>query len=142
MYTNSIWHPIQISFNFHPPQRNDKHNDIILVCILNFKKRLFNYTVLMRVTYATPCLNTSPQHKTASSAITANSSAYDPVYNSACCFLASQPFNYANAEVLAHNATNISLFKPTWVKSTTPGSQKRMSFLWRNEENAQGTQGA
>lgn len=43
--------------------------------------------------------------------------------------VAFQPFNYANAKVLVHNAENISLFKPTWVKSTTPGSEKRMSFL-------------
>lgn len=83
----------------------------------------------MSVTYATTCLNTSLQHKNTSSAITADSAAYDPVYRSACCFVAFQPFNYANAKVLVHNAENISLFKPTWVKSTTLGSEKRMSFL-------------
>lgn len=82
----------------------------------------------MSVTYVTTCLNTSLQHKNTSSAITADSAAYDPVYCSACCFVAFQPFNYANVKVLVHNA-NISLFKPAWVKSTTPGSDKRMSFL-------------
>lgn len=83
----------------------------------------------MCVAYATTCLNTSLRHKNTSSAITGDSAAYDPVYCSACCFVAFQPFNYANTKVLVHNAENISLFKPTWIKSTTPGSEKQMSFL-------------
>lgn len=76
-------------------------------------------------------------NKNTSSTIKAESAAYDPVYCSACCFVAFQPFNYANVKVLVHNAENISIFKPTWVKSSTPGSENRMSFLWRNEQNAQ-----